>query len=72
MSYDNKDLKNISMIVSSNFKIDDIDSSKILIDTIEKSISSVIECVINKTTLSEKDRLELDTIFSNVRKKTLL
>jgi hypothetical protein len=72
MSYDNKDLKNISMIVSSNFKIDDIDSSKILIDTIEKSISSVIECVINKTTLSEKDKSELDTIFSNVRKKTLL
>ena len=72
MSYDNKDLKNISMIVSSNFKIDDIDSSKILIDTIETSIASVIECVINKTTLSEKDRSELDTIFSNVRKKTLL
>jgi len=72
MSHDNKDLKNISMIVSSNFKIDDIDSSKILIDTIEKSISSVIECVINKTALSEKDKAELDKIFSNVRKKTLL
>ena len=72
MSYDNKDLKNISMIVSSNFKIDDIDSSKILIDTIEKSISSVIECEINKIALSEKDKAELDKIFSNVRKKTLL
>ena len=72
MSFDNKDLKNISMVLPDNFKIDDLKNSKILIDIIETSIVSLIEREINKTALSEQDKLELDKIFSNVRKKTLL
>ena len=42
-----------------------------LIDTIEESIVNVFEREINKNALSDQDKIELNKVFSNVRKKTL-
>ena len=71
MSFDNKDLKNINMVLPSNFKLDDLNNSETLINIIEASIINLIEREINKTKLSEKDKIDLNTIFTNVRNKTL-
>ena len=66
-----KDLKHINMVLPSNFKLDDLNNSETLIDIIEASIINLIEREINKTKLSEKDKIDLNTIFTNVRNKTL-
>ena len=72
MSFVNKDLKNINMILPSNLKLDNLSNCKILIDIIESSIIGLIEREIIKNALSEQDKLELNNIFLNVRTKTLL
>jgi hypothetical protein len=69
-SNDNK-LKNINISVSSNLNLNELNNTKLLLDTIEESIISVIEREINKNALSEQDKIELNKVFDNVRKKTL-
>ena len=68
-SNDNK-LKNINMIIPSNLNLNELNNTKILLDTIEESIINVIEREINKNALSEQDKIELNKVFDNVRKKT--
>lgn len=68
-SNDNK-LKNINMLVSSNLNLNELNNTKLLLDTIEESIISVFEREINKNALSDQDKIELNKVFDNVRKKT--
>lgn len=69
-SNDNK-LKNINMIIPANLNLNELTNTKLLIDTIEESIVNVFEREINKNALSDQDKIELNKVFSNVRKKTL-
>ena len=69
-SNDNK-LKNINMIIPANLNLNELTNTKLLIDTIEESIINVFEREINKNALSDQDKIELNKVFSNVRKKTL-
>ena len=58
------------MIIPSNLNLNELNNTKILLDTIEESIINVIEREINKNALSEQDKIELNKVFDNVRKKT--
>jgi hypothetical protein len=69
-SNDNK-LKNINMIIPDNLNLNELTNTKLLIDTIEDSIINVFEREINKNALSEQDKIELNKVFSNIKKKTL-
>jgi hypothetical protein len=71
MSSNYNKLKNINISVSSNLNLNELNNTKLLLDTIEESIISVIEREINKNALSDQDKIELNKVFSNVRKKTL-
>ena len=59
------------IFVESRFKEPIKKGFETLINIIEASIINLIEREINKTKLSEKDKLDLNTIFTNVRNKTL-